>query len=80
MLHRCTDANCPAFGQRTSARSCLCHKTDVEVLTEQRDSLLRALLTVKSIRPENWDDDDDPEQADTWRQLDAAVATSGGTP
>lgn len=74
MLHRCTDADCPSYGQRTSARSCACHKTDEHVLTEQRDELLGALGAIWSVRPENWDDDDDPEQADAWRQVQAAVA------
>lgn len=41
MMHRCTTQDCPAFGQRTD-RSCACHKTDEQVLVEQRDELLEA--------------------------------------
>lgn len=35
MLHRCTEAQCPHFGQRTD-RGCKCHRTDEQVL---RDAL-----------------------------------------
>lgn len=39
--------------------------------------LLRAAQAVQAIRPDNWDDGDDPEQAAAWRLLDAALAKSG---
>lgn len=42
-LHRCSSPSCPVFGQQTNARSCACHRTDEQVLTEQRDELLDAL-------------------------------------
>lgn len=41
-LHRCTETDCPVFGH-PSTRGCLCHRTDVEILTSQRDELLEAL-------------------------------------
>lgn len=40
--------------------------------------LISAAIAVKSIRPDNWDDGDDPEQAAAWRQLDAAIAKATG--
>ena len=40
--HRCTDTGCTYLGQR-SPKACLCHKTDTQVLTKQRDELLEAL-------------------------------------
>jgi hypothetical protein len=40
-IHRCTDVECCSFGQPTS-RFCLCHKTETELLLEQREALLDA--------------------------------------
>lgn len=40
--HRCTDVDCPYIGQITT-RACACHKTEVEVLRDQRDELLETL-------------------------------------
>ncbi len=40
-LHQCADSECCYFGQK-SPTSCGCHKSDVQVLTEQRDELLAA--------------------------------------
>ena len=42
-LHRCTETGCPSFGQRTFRDACACHRTDEQVLREQRDELLEAL-------------------------------------
>lgn len=36
--------------------------------------LLAALRGVIAIRPANWDDEEDPEQANAWKTADAAVA------
>ena len=41
-LHRCTDAECP-YSSLQSPEWCVCHKTDEQVLTEQRDCLLEAV-------------------------------------
>ncbi len=46
-LHRCTEAECPFLGQATSD-SCRCHKTDVQVLREQRDDMLAALQGIEA--------------------------------
>lgn len=40
--------------------------------------LIGAAIAVKAIRPDNWDDGDDPEQAAAWRLLDAALAKATG--
>jgi hypothetical protein len=43
--------------------------------------LLAALKAAQAIRPGNWDDDDDPDQAAAWRAVDAAIAKAeGGAP
>jgi hypothetical protein len=42
MLHRCTEAECPSFGQRTSY-SCGCHETDETVLRAALKDCLEAL-------------------------------------
>jgi len=60
--HRCTDTGCTYLGQR-SPKACRCHKTDAQVLTEQRDALLEALgdilgpLNVCSDNPHVRDDE-----------------------
>lgn len=38
-LHRCTTDHCPYLGQACT-RGCRCHKTDEQVLVDQRDALL----------------------------------------
>lgn len=43
-IHRCTEAECPYEGQVTR-KSCLCHKTAEQMLTE-RVAALEAALTV----------------------------------
>lgn len=40
--HTCTDRECPYQGQPTFS-SCRCHKTPLQMLTEQRDALRKAL-------------------------------------
>lgn len=48
-LHRCTETECPFIGQTTS-RSCLCHKTDEQVLAERVKDLTIALeFTTKTL-------------------------------
>lgn len=39
-------------------------------------TMLDALKAVLLIRPINWDDDSDPEQADAWRKAEAALAAA----
>lgn len=41
-LHRCPEADCTYFG-KPSAESCGCHKTDAQVIRDQRCELLEAL-------------------------------------
>lgn len=36
-----------------------------------------ALETVSAVRPDNWEDGDDPEQVAAWRAVDAALAIGG---
>jgi hypothetical protein len=69
-LHRCTDADCPHVGQRTD-RGCLCHKTDEQVLTEQRDELLRLVEAVVCEWDEYADGNEWPSADDAVRIMDA---------
>lgn len=46
---------------------------DLRSLIEERKALLDALCAAHSIRPENWDDDEDPAQVAAWKLVAAAV-------
>ena len=47
-VHRCTDAECPVYGQVTTS-TCGCHKTTVELLVDQVDDLLAALTELHAM-------------------------------
>lgn len=40
-------------------------------------ALIDAARATSAIRPTNWEDDEDPEQAAAWKALDQALATLG---
>jgi hypothetical protein len=41
-------------------------------------ALFAALARLIAIRPENWDDDDDPDQVAAWRAADEAIDAANG--
>lgn len=40
--------------------------------------LTEALEDVWNVRPSNWNDDEDPDQADAWTEVDAALLRANG--
>lgn len=46
-------------------------------LLQALPKLLAAAHAVRAVRPVNWDDDEDAEQAAAWRALDAALDATG---
>jgi hypothetical protein len=40
--------------------------------------MLSALKTLMSVRPDNWDDGDDPESEEAWRTAADAIAAAEG--
>jgi hypothetical protein len=40
---------------------------------------LRALRAVRKIRPLNWDDDNDPEQAAAWTKVEKVLKAAAAT-
>jgi hypothetical protein len=53
-------------------------EANANVLAAGPEMLDALRLLHANARPQNWDDDEDPEQLAAWRALDAAIAKAEG--
>lgn len=66
--------------RRRSANDLALAAESLRRLSSENERLRGALETVSAIRPVDWDDDEDAEQAAAWKALDEALSNSPSPP